>query len=202
MQYGTQAYGHRAPPPVRYLDAVTRQLLAPWWKRLVAILIDGIITAIPFLVVVLVFGAIASAIAPTLTATTGHDFISSSGKVVLCQQGPCPIPGTTSHTVTSVILLVFGYLLSSVGVGVYFAAMNGGVKGQTVGKMSMGIGVRDSSTAGPVGFGRALGRWAILIPFTLLLSVPYIVDNLAPLWDQRRQSWHDKVARTIVVELR
>ena len=38
--------------------------------------------------------------------------------------------------------------------------------------------------------------------FYIFLVIPYVLDNLAPLWDKRRQAWHDKVAGSIVVDLK
>jgi len=32
--------------------------------------------------------------------------------------------------------------------------------------------------------------------------VPYIIDNLSPLWAKRHQAWHDMVANSVVVDLR
>ena len=80
--------------------------------------------------------------------------------------------------------------------------MNGSRRGQTVGKIALGIAVRDARTGGPIGFWRALGRNAITVVFRLLLYIPYILDSLAPLWDARRQAWHDKVVHSVVVDLK
>ena len=86
-------------------------------------------------------------------------------------------------------------------------------EGQTPGRRAVGIRVREASTLGRVGYGRAFARSALtpLIWFPLLgLGQPYfhplatldllgILDILWPLWDPRRQALHDKVARTVVV---
>jgi uncharacterized RDD family membrane protein YckC len=83
----------------------------------------------------------------------------------------------------------------------YFSFLDGGRRGQTVGKMALGIAVRDIDTGGPVGAGRALLRRFIFVAtyFGLIL---FVLNALSPLWDGRRQAWHDKVARTCVVSLR
>jgi uncharacterized RDD family membrane protein YckC len=31
------------------------------------------------------------------------------------------------------------------------------------------------------------------------LYAPVLVDNLRPLWNPRRQTWHDQIAKTVVV---
>jgi uncharacterized RDD family membrane protein YckC len=80
--------------------------------------------------------------------------------------------------------------------------MNGSRRGQTLGKMALGIAVRDARTGAAIGFWRGLGRFLITLVFEIALFIPYIVDSLAPLWDRRRQSWHDRVVHSVVVDLK
>jgi uncharacterized RDD family membrane protein YckC len=94
---------------------------------------------------------------------------------------------------------VIMYLLAViVGPGVYLTYFHGSESGQTPGKRVLGIRVR-SEAGGRLGYGRALGRWAIGFVFAILLYVPLILDYLWPLWDARNQALHDKVAGSIVV---
>jgi uncharacterized RDD family membrane protein YckC len=94
--------------------------------------------------------------------------------------------------------LVAAYLLAN---PVYFAVLNGGSRGQTVGKRALGIAVRDAEgRVRPIGVPRALARWAVMlvagvVPAAGLLNLTW------PLWDDRRQAWHDKVARSVVVKV-
>jgi uncharacterized RDD family membrane protein YckC len=97
-------------------------------------------------------------------------------------------------------------LWEAIGVAVvvtlgYFSFLDGGRAGQTVGKRAVGIAVRDANTGGPVGAGRALLRRFVFFAtyFGLIL---FVLNALSPLWDRRRQAWHDKIARTDVVSLR
>jgi uncharacterized RDD family membrane protein YckC len=97
-------------------------------------------------------------------------------------------------------------LWEAIGVAVvvslgYFSFLDGGRSGQTVGKMALGIAVRDIDTGGPVGAGRALVRRVIFFAtyFGLIL---FIINALSPLWDRRRQAWHDKIVRSCVVRVR
>ena len=89
-----------------------------------------------------------------------------------------------------------------VAVGVtYFSLLNGGKRGQTLGKMVWEVRVRDAA-GGPLGVPKAAIRF--LAP-TLLLLIPilglllWIADGLWPLWDGRRQAVHDKLAGSMVV---
>jgi uncharacterized RDD family membrane protein YckC len=83
----------------------------------------------------------------------------------------------------------------------YFSFLDGGRGGQTVGKMAVGIAVRDIDTGGPIGAGRALLRRFIFFAtyFGLIL---FVINALSPLWDRRRQAWHDKVVHSCVVNIR
>jgi uncharacterized RDD family membrane protein YckC len=83
----------------------------------------------------------------------------------------------------------------------YFSFLDGGRRGQTVGKMAVGIAVRDSQSGGPIGAGRALLRRFIFFAtyFGLIL---FVINALSPLWDRRRQAWHDKIVHSCVVNIR
>ncbi len=95
-----------------------------------------------------------------------------------------------------------GGLFIGVIVGLlYYALLNGGPKGQTIGKMAMRIQVRDIDTGGPIGVGRGFGRQLMIYLFTFACVIPLLFDYLSPLWDQRRQAWHDKVVRSVVVDM-
>jgi uncharacterized RDD family membrane protein YckC len=80
---------------------------------------------------------------------------------------------------------------------VYFTVMEGRPRGQTLGKRICRIAVVDRRTGTRIGFGRALiralGRWLSLF----MLGVGY----LWMLWDSERQTWHDKLARDVVVRV-
>jgi len=104
-------------------------------------------------------------------------------------------PGSVSPSVWEAIGVAF---VVSLG---YFSFLDGGRSGQTVGKMAMGIAVRDVETGGPVGAGRALLRRFFFFAtyFGLIL---FLLNALSTLWDARRRAWHDKIARSCVVSVR
>jgi uncharacterized RDD family membrane protein YckC len=188
-QYGyspyptTGAQGYGAPPANRvgpangvFLDRVLQLPLAPWWKRLVAILIDGVVFGFCYLVILIVIGALV----PRSTTASG---------------------ATQSH-VAGLAGFIFLLIVFSIPAAVYYGAMNGSRRGQTLGKMALSIAVRDAKTGTAIGFWRGAGRFLITMVFTIAFYIPYIIDSLSPLWDGRRQSWHDKVAHTVVVDLK
>jgi uncharacterized RDD family membrane protein YckC len=63
--------------------------------------------------------------------------------------------------------------------------------------MLYGIAVRDDKGGGQVAVGRATLRSVVLVA-----ASSFLVDFLWPLWDTKRQSLHDKAARTVVVDVR
>jgi len=80
----------------------------------------------------------------------------------------------------------------------YFTLGHGGATGQTWGKKLAGIRVVHESGA-PLGYVRALIRWAVAIGLTILLILPNLIDVLWPLWDSKKQALRDKAVGSIVV---
>jgi uncharacterized RDD family membrane protein YckC len=177
--YGAPPPGYGAPPPgygmasgYRAADGpVTAfgRMASAWWKRAVALIIDGVILSIPI---------------SLLTSMSGGGFERTT------------IDGETH------IEWHGGGLFIGVIVGLlYYALLNGSAKGQTIGKMAMRIQVRDIDTGGPIGVGRGFGRQLMIYLFTFACVIPLFLDYLSPLWDRRRQAWHDKVVRSVVVDV-
>ncbi len=78
-----------------------------------------------------------------------------------------------------------------------------GSRGQTPGKQVLGIKVVDGADQRtPVGYRRAFSRWLFTALLWALFTVPGVVDHLWPLRDARRQTLHDKLARSVVVVYR
>jgi uncharacterized RDD family membrane protein YckC len=103
----------------------------------------------------------------------------------------------TSSTAVSDLRLLTELVLTFL----YFGYLNG-VHGQTVGKRLLGIRVVDVETGDAVGFGRGMARYGVVALLSMAFVIPELIDGLWPLRDPRRQSWHDKVARTLVVNAR
>jgi len=80
---------------------------------------------------------------------------------------------------------------------IYFTVMIGGARGQTVGQMAMGIRVIDFNTGGPIGYGRAFIRWL----GSIVSAIPLFLGYFWMLWDSEKQTWHDKMAGSAVVDL-
>jgi len=77
----------------------------------------------------------------------------------------------------------------------YYVYLEGSPSGQTLGKRAMNIRVIDYATGGPLGYGKAgiryVGRY--------LSALPCLLGFFWMLWDKEKQTWHDKIAATVVV---
>jgi uncharacterized RDD family membrane protein YckC len=120
------------------------------------------------------------------------------------------IDNTLLYAVTTVIAL---QRTSSAAVGdvrfaaelalsfLYFGYLNG-VHGQTVGKRLLHIRVVDADTGLQIGFRRGLARYGVVALLSMAFVVPALIDGLWPLRDPRRQAWHDKAVRSLVIDTR
>lgn len=162
--------------PVSYFDpdypkgGTEPGALADWWRRAVAILLDGLILSIPNFVILFLLDIEATQIDPATDQATivWGDFVAAS--------------------LVGVVVAV-----------IYSGLFDGSTHGQTVGKMAMRIQVRDANRGGPIGFPRAAARRLVYQLLFFALFVPGIVNALSPLWDKHRQAWHDKALKTVVV---
>ncbi|HEV2591006.1 MAG TPA: RDD family protein [Gaiellaceae bacterium] len=87
-----------------------------------------------------------------------------------------------------------GTLLGFVVAAVYFTWFHGST-GRTPGNAALGITVVDINGGGSIGYGRALGRWAM----SYVSAVVILIGYLWMLWDPKKQTWHDKVAGSLPV---
>lgn len=77
----------------------------------------------------------------------------------------------------------------------YYTYMEGSAAGATLGKRAMGIRVIDSRVGGAIGYGRAFIRWI----GRFVSALPCLLGYFWMLWDNNKQTWHDKFANAIVV---
>ena len=88
-----------------------------------------------------------------------------------------------------------GSLLAlAVGI-VYYGRLEGGASGQTLGKRALGIRVYDFASGGPIGTSRGILRYFARI----LSAIPCFLGYFWMLWDDEKQTWHDKIAGSVVV---
>ena len=180
----SQPYAAPLPgqPGYQWGGAVPAYPFATFGQRLLAALIDAMVT-IGIMAIPLILGV--ASIAGGITTTTATD-------------------GTTTGVVTNGGL--FGFGIAMIGVGVVLAllyeplllARNGGHNGQTLGKQALGIRVTNLQ-GGPISAGQAWGRSL----FAGFVSKNFFhLGYLWMLWDGMKQTWHDKVANTLVLDAR
>jgi uncharacterized RDD family membrane protein YckC len=91
------------------------------------------------------------------------------------------------RSVGALVALAFGIA--------YYGYLEGSPSGQTIGKRALGIRVIDLQGSGPIGFSRGVLRYFARILSTIALLLGYFWM----LWDPEKQTWHDKIAGSVVV---
>ena len=179
---GMPAPGMPSPGLPASYGAVAQQATsvqyAGWWQRVVATILDGVIVGVPSGIIAALAGG----------GTKTHS-------VIRVDQFGNTVRGTAVD---------FNYkgIFIAIALGIlYRVVLEGGAKGQTVGKMAMKIAVRDKATGTSIGYGLAFVRWLIASILWLLFFVPGLIDVLFPLWDARHQTLHDKAAGSVVLQV-
>jgi len=95
----------------------------------------------------------------------------------------------------SAALKSVGGILAAIVSIAYFTLLEGGSTGQTLGGRALGLRVIDFDGGGPIGYGRGFLRWIGRI----LSSIPILLGFFWMLWDQEKQTWHDKISNSVVV---
>ena len=100
------------------------------------------------------------------------------------------------------IELVYLSYVALIPVALWFPWRNGST-GQTPGKKMVGIIVIHAETGRLLGGPGGLWRWLVgLLISVLTFGIGSIVDHLWPIWDDRKQTLHDKVVKSVVVMAR
>jgi uncharacterized RDD family membrane protein YckC len=159
---------------------------AGFWARFAAFIIDSIIVGLFYIPSWLTLR-----LGPQRT-TTCH---VEDGSITGFGDEPnalCRVP--SNGTVALAVALA---ILAFVAAVVYYGKLDGGPRGQTVGKRALGIRVVDKYTGGPIGTGRGVGRYFARILSALVCYLGY----LWMLWDPEKQCWHDKLVNDYVVKV-
>jgi uncharacterized RDD family membrane protein YckC len=176
--YPAQPPGGYPPPQAGYASSPGVPGTSPyasWGLRLGGWLID--------LVILVVVQAVLSALFRKSSALTVHYNMTRQG-VIHHQR---------IDFLVVIIVLVIGLAYSTILVG--------GPGGKTVGMMAVGVRAVRTEGNGVVGYGKALGRSLVEL-ILRVTGIGFILDYLWPLWDQKRQTLHDKAAGTVVIRTR
>lgn len=152
--------------------------LAGFWRRFGGYLLDGLLyglAAAPFWIAAFVLGA------------QSFDDCVSINDEIICPDGS-PKPGLLA---AAIFVGVVGLLFI---VFIYFRAL--AKSGQTWGRKIAGVKVVRADNGEAPGWGKAIGRQ--LFAYFISANVCYL-GYLWMLWDSKKQTWHDKVASTVVI---
>jgi uncharacterized RDD family membrane protein YckC len=103
------------------------------------------------------------------------------------------VPPTEIDQSTIILFNLVMNFIALLIVGIYFVSF-WATKGQTLGKMALGIKVVTTNGL-PVSFGRAILRFIGYIVGSIIIWLGFIWAG----FDGKRQGWHDKMANTYVV---
>lgn len=92
-----------------------------------------------------------------------------------------------------------GDLINIIGlvVAVYMLCYWTGSQGATPLRRTIGVLIIDETDGTYIGTRRAFTRWVVSIISGLALLIGYI----SMLWNPRKQTWHDRAAKTVVVKM-
>jgi uncharacterized RDD family membrane protein YckC len=170
--------------------------LSGWWKRVLARFLDNIIVS--FVALPLTFVPYKNALTPVMTYLQEVFDAAKSGS--------SSMPAEFSSAELASSLLLVSLILLAVRMVYEVAFLT--TKGATPGKMVVGISVRLRDRPGPLPLVAALKRSAVMESGGVVALVPVVgslgslftlMDGLWPLWDDKKQAIHDKVAATNVV---
>jgi len=178
---GQQQPGWQVPPKTTP-DGV---LLAGWWQRVLARVLDGLfagLLSLPF---------------------TGWFYYRYIAGVVdwsraLADESAAGTAPIVAFPPADVLQFAIEASLIGVVISVAYEVFFLHRSGATPGKKIVGISVRLRDRGGPMPMNTILGRTGCYFGFTLI-SVINMLDVLWPLWDDKKQALHDKVVATNVV---
>lgn len=155
------------------------------WARFGAVLIDGVIVALFWIPAFVAIAAGPTEIEPCSVDDQGNITIGEEINAF------CEVP--TAGTWVMFAALALAALVATL----LYHTLLIGRSGQTLGKKAVGVRVVDASNGTVIGTGRALGRYL----FAMFISGNICaLGYLWAIWDGRKQTWHDKVVSSVVVE--
>ncbi|WP_410789387.1 RDD family protein [Kribbella sp. C-35] len=165
------AYGQQPYGAYGYGYGAPMPPLADWGPRVAASLIDSLIALAPLLIG---YGALIA-------------------NVVARRDNPYPYDRPQWWA----IILFLVCLVASIALSLWNRVFRQGRTGQSVGKSALHIKLIDAVTGEPIGAGRSFLRDFL----SGLFNNACFLNLLWPLWDDQKQTWHDKVVNTYVVRI-
>ncbi|HSV37567.1 MAG TPA: RDD family protein [Nocardioidaceae bacterium] len=208
--YATPAYGTPVPQTPPGPTTPDGERLAGWWWRVGAYVVDS-----------LALGAISQIVALPFTFSFNSDIAGLMDEWEAADQAGTLDPDEMFNDLGAVFEdHLFGLVFPPLVAGLLYFALFWRFLGATPGQLLFGLRVRLREHPGKLPLSVAIVRWFFLIglgslslvAFTfswevallvILLAALYgILDPLWATWDSKRQTIHDKIARTNVVKVR
>lgn len=164
------------PPPYAaygmpsYGAAQSGATYAHWGQRVGATLLDGIF-AVPFYIV--------AVIALVSGSTTTTDVYGNS---------------VTTESAAGGAVAAIAYI-AMIGFIIWNQSFRQGRTGYSLGKQVVGIKLINESTAEPIGGWLSFGRQVLHI----VDEIPFFLGLLWPLWDEKKQTFADKIVGSVVI---
>lgn len=147
---------------------------AGFWRRFGAYFIDGIVV-----------GIIMKISMSVMMVPMAHYF--STMRMV-------ENPQDLSVIAPSLMMIIGTSMLVGASLQALYFILMWGYKGATLGKMALGIRIVRTDGSN-ISYGTAFLRYI----GTIISSIPFSLGFLWMLWDDKRQTWHDKIASTCVI---
>jgi uncharacterized RDD family membrane protein YckC len=105
---------------------------------------------------------------------------------------------TPGSILAAVGVFLVAYVLIATAIQVTYLVIQLGIWGKTLGNRAVSTVVVNADDGAAIGWGKAIGRTGAAVALNLTL-IGGLLDVLWPLWDERMQTLHDKMAGTLVV---
>ncbi|MEU3709266.1 RDD family protein [Streptomyces catenulae] len=162
---------------------------ASWGARVGAYLIDGLIIGVVpmilYIIAIIVGASSASSVQSSVDSCAQDDFQCRSDAIN---------SASTGMPIFAILLIVLAIVAGAAG-GIFLIAKEGST-GQTPGKKALNIRLVSEATGQPLGFGMAFLRKICHAVDSMLCSLGY----LWPLWDEKSQTFADKIVSSVVVK--
>ncbi|WP_030981159.1 RDD family protein [Streptomyces sp. NRRL S-1813] len=190
-----QGYGYPQQPAAPYGQPGMPGMGMPtgyasWGARVGAALLDGLVIGV---VPGILYG-IAFAVAASSASSTSIDTSSCAPGDTQCISNAYSSASSSAMPVFALILITLAGLVT-LGAALFVCAKEGKT-GQTPGKKAMNIRLVKETTGQPIGFGMAFVRKLCHAVDGPLCGLGY----WWPLWDEKSQTFADKIVGTVVVK--
>lgn len=183
-QQPASPYGAYPQPPAGYGYPAGGPTVASMGRRFGARVIDGV----AFTVIYIILGVVGVASA----------FESAQD----CDPGSVTYDSCMNDAGSDIMASVGAVVGALAVIGLLYEWLMTALVGGTLGKLAVGIRVVDAETGQKPGMGGAFVRYIIPLVGSLACGIGSLLVYLSPFWDKsgRQQGWHDKAAKTMVVQ--